>query len=140
MSEERRRILHLVADKKITVEEAERRLAALEAQAGPGRDGRPGGSEPQYLHVIVNRKKGSPGGKADTDIRVPLALVRVGVKFGGLLPGGVQDKIARAMKEKGLEFDLSRLDSDSLERIIEALHTSSIEVDSDGEQTRIFCE
>jgi hypothetical protein len=143
MSEERKRILQMVADKKITIDEAERLLSALGGDGQSGRedkDGKGGGGEAKFLRVVVEKKKGTSGGKDDVNIRVPLVLVKAGVKFGRFLPGEAQDKITHALKDKGIDIDLGRIDADSLNELIDALRTTSIDVDSDGERVRIFCE
>ncbi len=143
MSEERKRILQMVADKKITIDEAERLLIALSGDGRTGSEERAekgAGSEAKFLRVVVQKKQGAPGGKEDVNIRVPLVLVKAGVKFGRFLPGEAQDKISRALKEKGIDIDLGHLDQNSLDQMIEALRTMSIDVDSEVEKVRIFCE
>lgn len=143
MSEERIRILQMVADKKVTIEEAERLLTALESAGRPEREDKvetTDKSSAKFLHVVVQKKQGPSGRKEDVNIRIPLALVKAGVKLGRLLPGQAQDKVSSALRDKGIDIDLGHIDTDTLNQLIEALRTMSIDVDTDDEKVRIFSE
>ncbi len=69
------------------------------------------------------------------NIRVPLGLIRAGLKFSTVLPKGVQSKLCA----QGL--DLSSLAGMAGDEICEALRDLQVDVDSgEGEKVRIFCE
>jgi hypothetical protein len=138
MSEERRKIIEMVADGKISVEDAERLLEKLsdspevkeqpqEERIGPD-VGPP--RTPKYLRVVVNSAD-----KDQVNIRVPLALVRTGIKLTTMLPSDANEKL----KDKGIDLSqLSQLDSDEL---LQALRELKVDVDSnDGDTVRVFCE
>jgi hypothetical protein len=86
MSEDRARILNMLADGKISAEEAERLLDALESRQASGAAASVAPSAikgdptpllnalPKYLHVKVDDTEG-----AKVDVKVPLALVRSGL-------------------------------------------------------------
>ena len=85
---------------------------------------------PKYLRVLVNSSDGD-----EVNIRVPLQLVRAGLKLSTVLPNDAKEKIT----EKGI--DLSKLGELEGEALIEALRELSVDVDSsDGDVVRIFCE
>ena len=148
MSEERRQILQMLADGKITAEEAERLLDAIgekkeetEPPKSEGENvsccGMDVGKGPKCLRVTVKGKKG----KGDNvNIRVPLQLFRAGVKLGSILPFEVSEKVNAKLKDKGLDIDIKNVNDKSLDKIFETLQTMSIDIDEDDESVKIFCE
>jgi len=133
MSENRKRILEMVAENKITVDEAVRLLELIEEPVTVS----PAKKTPKYLRVTL---KPSAEGKADADferinVRVPLALVRAGVKLTSLIPNEAADKVDAALKEKGIGFNLRNIKGDDIEQLVEAL--SDLEVDIEGGKGKI---
>jgi len=141
MNEEQRKILEMLADKKIAVDEAEKLLAAVSARANEGGTpagdsaGRPG---PKYLRVLVEPAADNPNGDR-VNIRVPLNLVRAGLKFASFIPAQVQEKINSEMKEKGVPFDLSHFNPKDIEELLVHLNDLTVEVEG-KEKVRVFCE
>jgi hypothetical protein len=137
MSEEKRKILEMLADNKISVDEAERLLAAVsetpqETGAVPGTKG------PKYLRVLVEPAPGNKEGDR-VNVRVPLNLVRAGLKFASFIPPQVQEKVNAELKEKGVPFDLSRFDPRDVEALLVHLNDLTVEVEG-KENVRVFCE
>lgn len=132
MSDERQRILRLVADGKATPEEAEQLLEAL-AKDDKGSDNtvmKSTSGMPKYLRVTVDSAKGDK-----VNVRVPLSLVRAGMKLTALVPKDV----SKQMEEKGI--DLSALSTMESDELVEALRELEVNVDSaDGDMVRVFCE
>ncbi len=140
MSHERKQVLELLAQGKITAAEAERLLDKLE-QSEPTQgeetytenhdsDAEPAGALPKYLRIHVD---GSDGEKVN--IRVPVALIRTGIKLSTMLPDHANERL----EEKGI--DLSQFSGKEGDELIEALRELTVDVDgSDGETVRIFCE
>ncbi len=139
MSEERRRILDMLQEGKITADEAERLMdamgnttgqtAAPEACCVPKK-------KAKYLCVLVEPKV---AGKDRVNIKIPLLLVKAGAKLGAMMPNGTQSKISGALKEKGFDIDLNKMDSETIDAFIEALTQTSIDVDDTKEVVRIYC-
>jgi hypothetical protein len=71
---------------------------------------------------------------------VPLKLLRAGVKLGTILPGHSKEKINTALRDKGLDFDLSSLEGEKLEEFLSALSDMEIDVDEKDKIVHIFCE
>ncbi len=139
MSEERRRILDMLATGKITAEETERLLDALGDTGGQAAAGDTSGgpkAKPKYLCVLVEPK--IPG-KDRVNIKIPLLLVKAGAKLGAMMPNGTQSKISGALKEKGIDIDLNKMDSETIDAFVEALTETSIDVDDTKEVVRIYC-
>jgi hypothetical protein len=84
----------------------------------------------KYLRVVVDSSDGDK-----VNIRVPLALVKTGIKLSTMMPAEANEKLA----EQGI--DLSHLSGLKGEELIEALRDLKVDVDSnDGDTVRIFCE
>lgn len=139
MSEERKQILEMLGQGKISVDEAERLLDALnESSSGMTQTAETNGKKPKFLHVKV---VGDPDGGRhnNVDVRVPLALLKAGMKLGALMPEKVRAKFDSHMAEKGIDFDFKNMDSDKIDDFVQALKDNPIEVESDQESVKIFC-
>ena len=141
MSEDRRKILEMLAQGKINVDEAEKLLSAIsQPSAESEQSERPEKKAlPKYLKVVVEPGPQSEEGET-VNIRVPLNLIRAGIKLASLVPVDVQGKVNEHLKEKGINLDLSNITSDNLEEILEHLNDLTVDVDSKKEKVRIFCE
>jgi class 3 adenylate cyclase len=98
------------------------------------------GQEPKYLRIQVNPVGGVSGEEEMVNIRVPLKLLKTGAKLASILPERSKNKVNQALKEKGLDFDISSLEGEKLEELLRSLSELSVEVDSDESRVRIFCE
>ena len=117
MSEERRKIIEMLSEGKITAEDADRLLDKLAATAKRDQTGGTNtgsaisrGAVPKYLRVVVHSNDND-----HVNIRVPLALVRTGLKFTTMLP----PKASEQLKEQGI--DLSQLSELQGDELLEAL-------------------
>lgn len=140
MNEERRKILDMLAQGKITVEEAEKLLAAIGDSSGePAPAGSEGGRRTwRYLRVQVDPGPNSESGDR-VNIRVPFKLIRAGLKFAAFIPRDAHDKVNRAFKDKGLDVDLAKISPQDLEDLVANLDDMTVEVDG-KDKVRIFCE
>ncbi len=144
MNEDRRQILQMLSDGKVTADEAERLFAALEA--GPRPLESPGGAvragaRPKYLRVVVDAEDPNhPNGQTKVNVRVPMQLLRAGVRLGALIPAHARDRANEAMREHGVQFDLSQLKPENLEDLIEQLNELTVDVDQEKTKVRVFCE
>ena len=137
MSEEKRRILEMLSQKKITVDEAERLLNALGDASDPEDAPAPKASL-KYLRVQVE----PAGPQSDGDrvnIRVPINLIRAGLKWISFIPENAQGKVQDAFNEKGIDMDFNKLKPEDLEELILNLNDLQVEVDGQ-DKVRIFCE
>jgi len=135
MNEESRRILNMLAQGKISAQEAEQLLDALPEGGAPAG----AASAPKFLRVLVEDEKGEHGGKVN--IRVPLNLIRAGVRLAALLPHGVYDQVNKALKENGMDWDISQIKPENLEELVQHLNELTVDVEGNrGEKVRVFCE
>jgi len=136
MSDERKKILDMLQKGRITVEEAEKLLAALdspvEAQPGTERSGC------KYLRIMVE-----PGPQSEdrdrVNIRVPMKLIRAGLKFAAFVPKHAHASINQALHEKGIEMDFNQFTQQDIEDLVTQLSDLTVEVEG-KEKVRICCE
>lgn len=143
MSAERRKVLEMLAAGKITPEEADQlldRLAspaaaegASEGEAGGAAGGGAGGGRPRaprFLRVVVDSPE-----RDSINIRLPLGLIRTGLKISTLVPR----RVSHRLSERGIDLShLGKLDDEALIAELAALQVDIAA--EDGEKVRIFCE
>jgi hypothetical protein len=125
----------MVAEGKITPEEGEKLLSRLDSAgttAGTSDPAPADGSQKKgpikYLRVVVE-------GDDKVNIRVPIGLIRTGIKLSTLMPLSASEHLS----EHGI--DLSQFNNLDGDELIEALRELQVEVDSeDGDHIRVFCE
>ena len=140
MNEQRKDILDMLAEGKITAEEAEQLIAALERDrvpAGAGSDARPKGKA-KYLRVVVDTTEGGEPGRVN--VRVPMQLLRAGVRLAALIPPKALDQANAELSRSGVPFDLTQLKPEQLEDLVEHLDELTVEVDQPDAKVRVFCE
>ena len=142
MSEERRRILDMMEAGKINAAEAEALLDALSQNDLPPTaasiPGHPSGAAPKYLRVLV---EGQADGKPNkVNVRVPMELIRAGMRLAALLPVVAYEPVNRALKEHGINVDVSKLRSEDLEALVAHLQELQVDVDDGTDKVRVFCE
>ena len=134
MSEETRKVLEMLSNGKVSVLEAEQLLRAV---AAPGAAAEEKKSEPKYFRILVN-KPAREGKKAEAvNIRVPMTVVRGGLRLGALFPGMLGKK--KIQLDNGTELDLSKVTYTDLEAMIKDIGELTVDVDGDA-QVRIRCE
>jgi hypothetical protein len=144
MNEDRKRILDMLAAGKITAAEAELLIDSLDSPAeapatqaaslsadwptGPSATG-----TPKFMYVKVT-------GKDRVDVKVPLALLRTGLKLTSLIPPQAMDQINESMGEAGMSIDFNNLKPEDIEDLIESLREMEVNVVSkEGDNVRVFC-
>ena len=133
MSEETRKVLEMLSTGKVSVQEAEQLLQAVSA---PHQNADEKQVEPRYFRILVN-KPAREGKKAEAvNIRVPMTVVRGGLRLGSLFPGVMAKKIQLG---DGHELDLSKVTYTDLEAMIKDIGELSVDVDGEA-QVRIRCE
>jgi hypothetical protein len=137
MNENRRKILEMLSQGQITPDEAERLIAALE-QEPPASDSHPK-PKVKYLRVVVAADEKNDG-STTVNIRVPMQLLRAGVKLTSLIPPEARDRVNVALKNEGMQFDLNQLKPEHLEELIDHLEDLTIDVDDKDVKVRVFCE
>jgi hypothetical protein len=160
MNENRRQILEMLAAGKITADEAERLLSAIEPGSAPavlesmGRAGSAtaGGGEvlqakarSKYLRVLVEADESMTGIKGATtvNVRVPLQFLRAGVRLASLIPSQAHGQLDEAFIKHGVPVTLSQIKPENLEELIDHLEGLTVDVDGNNGKTvkvKVFCE
>lgn len=158
MNENRRQILEMLAAGKITTDEAERLLAAIEPgtvtagelKGGVGGSGdagtATGKTSCKYLRVLVEADESTTGMKGPTtvNVRVPMQLLRAGVRLASLIPQQAHGQLDQALSQHGVPLTLSQIKPENLEELID--HLEDLTVDVNGREgnaatkVRVFCE
>lgn len=143
MNEQRRQILQMLAEGKITADEAERLIDALERaqpESPPAAESRPN-SRPKYLRVLVSWADDSgDDGPGRINVRVPLQLLRAGVRLASLIPPQALAKVNAELDKSGVPIDLTELKPQHIEELIEHLDDVIVDVDDADTKVQVFCE
>lgn len=136
MNEERKRILEMLSEGKINADEAEKLLSALsersESNQGMVKN------QPRYLRVMVEPGPGS-GNKERVNVRIPIKLIRAGLRLASFIPKDAQAKVNEALHEKGIEKDFTNIKPEDIDEILAQIN--DLTVDIEGKETvKVFCE
>ena len=143
MSEQKRQILQMLAEGKINTDEAERLLNALETESDSSlpqiKAGSENGHKPKFLHIKVQSEPGGHHKHENVDVKIPLVMLKAGMKLHSIVPEKTKSKINAHLADKGFCFDLNQIDSEHIDSIIQALTESSIDIEADQEKIKIYC-
>lgn len=140
MNEQRRQILEMLAEGKITADEAARLIDAVQ----PERPEAPAGAlprpkpRPKYLRVVLEDH--SSGAPSRINIRVPLRLLRAGVRVTSLLPPQAITRVNAELDKAGVPVDLAQLRPQDLDELIEALDEVTVDLNDPDTKLQVFCE
>jgi hypothetical protein len=163
-----RRILDLLAQGKITVDEADQLLRAVGgpvggpstadhagnrasgqqsspygpqgAQGSQGSQGPRGRSDARWMRVTIDKAARDGRPPKQVSIRVPMALVRGGVRLGAIFPYKGNDPISQHLRNHGVDVDWSKIDLSQLDSVLQNLDETTIDVDKGKAQVRISYE
>ena len=138
MNKERARILKMVSKGKITVEEADSLIDALQDDSSTV----PGSSKsvesknlPNFIYVKV-----LCANEDNVDVKVPLSLIRAGMRLTSLIPPKAMDQVNSSLEQHGMSFDMNNLTKEDIDLLIEALSEMEVTVDSkNGDKVRVYC-
>jgi hypothetical protein len=143
MSDETRRVLDLLAQGKISVDEADRLLRAMSGGAARGAGAaaaQPDPAKRRWVRIAVHKPGHGGNHEKDVNIRVPIAIVKSGMRLGALIPGLAGEQVSARLRERGLDLDFSKLDAAAIDEVLNELGDTNIEIDSGKAQVRITCE
>ena len=136
MNDNRRQILDMLAQGKITAGEAERLIAALERGGATAMSDT---DKVKYLRVLVDTNDPHEG-PTKVNVRVPMQLLRAGVRLTGVIPASAREEVNNALRKEGIPFDINNLTPQNLEELIEQLRELTVDVNNDNTKVRVFCE
>ena len=150
-TDDTRRILDMLSQGKISVDEADRLLKAMSADppagnaaAAPSTDT----TRARWIRINIHKPaKDETHRPKDVNIRVPIAVVKGGMRLGALIGTFAGEKAARRMKAQGLDIDLAKINSDlsqmngpEFDEFLRSLNDTNIEIDDGKAQVRITAE
>jgi hypothetical protein len=143
MSDDRRKILEMLASGKISATEAEELIDALARKDGSSSArttiesmGPTARKDIKYLRVMVDSKVGD-----NVNVRVPVALLRAGLKLSALMPPQAYNKINEKIAERGINIDLSALKTGDVEQLIDSMSELNVDVlSAQGDKVKVFFE
>ncbi|MEV7185708.1 hypothetical protein [Kitasatospora sp. NPDC093102] len=143
MNEQRRQILEMLAEGRIAAEEASRLIDALEPKSSPSPSQAAAGPKagPKYLRVVVDAAQTPDGqGPTNVNIRIPLQLLRAGVRLAAFLPPQALTAVNEELSRSGVPISLAELDPQHLDALVDHLDEVSVDIDDPGAKVRVFCE
>jgi hypothetical protein len=147
MTEERRHILEMLAAGTINADEADRLIGALGgASSGATATATATATQPKplpkYLRVMIDAKEGKDDKPVHINVRVPIALLRAGVRLASLIPPKAQEKVNEELRKNGLDLDVSQIKPENINELIDQLQDFSVDIDQehDDVKIRIYCE
>jgi hypothetical protein len=135
--EERMRILKMVEEGKVSAQEADRLMRALEGGElnNIGKRGKA-----KWLKIRVYDKDSE---KSRVRVNVPLALVKIGAKMGARFSMKLPEEARRRMQEKGIDISDMK-DLEKLELLVDSLAEEGpfklVDVEEDDEKVEVFIE
>ena len=146
MNENRRQVLDMLSEGKITVDEAERLLLLVDKEPSDGQRPEPETRNPsvtpRYIRIVVQPESEGDGDDSPNmvNIRVPMAMLRAGMQLAALMPEMAASSINQALREKGIDIDVSRLKVQDIERLLEALQDFEVDVHTGDQRVLIYVE
>ena len=139
MHENSRRVLDMLSEGKVSVDEAERLLSLVdegpEATTAVQTLAPPRTETARYLRITIDSD-----GDEHVDVRVPLALLKAGVKLHNLLPDQAAQGINKTMERNGIDVDIHNLQTEDLDQLIDALSDIEVNIQDGDDKVRVYCE
>jgi len=144
MKDSRRRILKMVSQGKITVDEAERLLAAIgeptDAEARPTEVVQGRKADLRFLRVVIEPTEGPEAKQEHVNIRVPVSLLRAGMRFASFIPASAADEVNRRLIGQGIDLDVRNIKMEDLEKLVDAMRDFELDVKNPQGNVRIYFE
>jgi hypothetical protein len=79
-------------------------------------------------------------GPSRLNVRIPLQLLRAGVRLTTLLPPAAITRVNAELGKAGVPIDLAELKPQHLDDLIEHLDDVIVDLDDPGTTMRVYCE
>lgn len=139
------KILEMLSNGKITIEEATKLLELVDkpedapspASAAASASGK---KTPKYLRVLITPEEGAGNEVERVNVRVPMSLIRAGVKLKSIIPNDAASQVDSALKEKGINFSIQNIKDDDIEQLINALDELEVDIEANKQKVKVFTE
>ena len=76
----------------------------------------------------------------NVDVKIPIALVRSGLKLTSLIPPQAMDQINDQMSQHGMSVDFNNFKPEDIDELIGALREMEVNVNAkNGDTVRVYC-
>ena len=91
--------------------------------------------------MVVNSADNFGGdGPGLVNVRVPLQLLRAGVRLTSLIPPQALAQVNAELNKSGVPIDLTQLKPQHIEELVEQLDDVTLDVDQPDAKVQVFCE
>lgn len=137
-TDDQRRILDMLAAGSITADEAQSLLGALGSHTAGGGVLTATTTAPEFLRVRVRPTEGDG---SNVDVRVPIGLIRGGVRLASLLPEQARGRVQVVLSEHlGEDIEIEKLKTAEIDRILESLYGLELTATHGNHDIRVWCE
>jgi len=138
MNEERKKILKMLAEGKINVDEANELLkASIKEETELTYQNR--AKVDKFVYVSVEPKDTNEGKKVGrVFVKVPFTLIKAGFNIAGLIPKNAQVEIDNELKKQGIDFDFSDLNPENVKDIMASLEALTVEVENEDSIISVY--
>ncbi len=141
MNNNQMKILEMLAAGKISVAEADRLLSLIHPE-NQNNENRGPKKMPKYLRVLIQPLTDSQisGQRENVNIRVPMALLRAGIKLVSIIPPSAYNDVDSALKGKGIQMDLRDIKPENIEELITALSELEVNIEDANNRVHVYAE
>ena len=94
-------------------------------------------NSPKYLHVIVDGTDPKDGEPIHVNVRLPIGLLRVGVRFANFIPPSARQQVNDELRKQGMDVDVNQISPEDLRELIDNLKDLTIDVDRPDAKVRV---
>jgi len=140
MSGDRKKVLEMLAAGRITADEADRLLGALEGSGSPATATatadapRPAA---KFLRIVVDGTNGKDGRPVHINVRVPIALLRAGVRLTNFIPQEARQRLNQELRAQGMDIDVNQIRPENLDEVIEQLRDLTVDIDHEHDNVKV---
>jgi hypothetical protein len=140
--EERRQILKMLAGKKINAEEADKLLKVIDEKQAEetGEESPQPVKNPKSLIIVIKKNQSQPGKERTINVKVPLFMIKAGVKLASFLPGGAENAISKALDKHKLKINSDTFLPENFKEIISIMEEMIITLDEEDMTIRFRFE
>ena len=142
MSDNKKRILDMLEAGKINAEEAMKLLSAMDDTEKESAENRLSPFKKfKYLRVMVDNPHKTGTDKPEkVNVRIPVSLIRAGMKFTSLIPHDAASHVEGALRKKGININLKNIKDEDIDELIDALREVEVDIDGGEGKVRIYAE
>lgn len=92
---------------------------------------------PKYFRVMVDGTDHKDGRPVHVNMRIPIKLLRFGMRFATFLPPQAKQQVNEALREQGLGIDVNQIKPEDINELITELQDVSIDIHDEKEDVKV---